>query len=202
MRKHWKLSYAKRVVKEKVWKEKKKTKKKIVDKHLREIIDSSFQQSTIFKIMTTKKFASTFRSNIEIEYLFRHSKNDVDNMFSTLKHCDSKFVIEIYFANALLKQKFFFFWTEILKIFNEFLNKNYANAISICVWCFLKILFFSFTLKILKVFWYWFLWIFWNFANKTQSCWFYLLYWYCFLYIENQRIERENNCNTFALSKR
>ena len=82
---------------------KKKNEKKIVDKHFREIIDSSFQQSTIFKIMTTKKFASTFRLNVEIEYLFRHSKNNVDNMFSILKHRDFKFVIETCFANALLK---------------------------------------------------------------------------------------------------
>ena len=81
----------------------KKNEKKIVDKHFREIIDSSFQQSTIFKIMTIKRFALTFRSNVEIEYSFRHSKNDVDNMFSTLKHRNFKFIIKICFANALLK---------------------------------------------------------------------------------------------------
>ena len=84
-------------------KKRKKRKKKIVDKHFREIIDSSFQQSTIFKIMITKEFASTFRSNVEIEYFFRHSKCDVDNMFSILKHRDSRFVIETCFASTLLQ---------------------------------------------------------------------------------------------------
>ena len=172
-------------------KRKKKRKKKFVDKHFREIIDSSFQQSTIFKIMTTKRFASTFRLNVEIEYSFRHSKNDVDNMFSILKHRDSKFVIETCFANALLQWKFFFFWTKILKFFNEFLNKNYANAMIICVWCFLKVSFLSFILKILKIFWYWFLWIFWNLANKTQSCWFHLLYWYCFYALKINALKKK-----------
>ena len=130
--------------------------------------------------MTTKKFTSTFRSNVEIEYSFRHSKNNVDNMFSILKYHDSKFVIETCFANTLLQWKFFFFWTKILKIFNEFLNKNYANAMIICVWYFLKIFENFFYFKNFEKFWYWFSWNFWNFANKTQSCWFYLLYWYCF----------------------
>ena len=88
--------------KKKLKKEKRK-REKIVDKYFREIIDSSFQQSTIFKIITTKKFASTFRLNVEIEYSFRHLKNDINNMFSILKHRDFKFIIETCFANALLK---------------------------------------------------------------------------------------------------
>ena len=130
--------------------------------------------------MTTKRFASTLRLNVEVEYSFRHSKSDVDNMFSTLKHRDSRFVTEACSASALLQWRFFFFWTKILEIFNELLSRSYADAMIICAWCFLKVPFLPFILEILEVFWYWLLWIFWNFANKAQSCWFHLLYWYCF----------------------
>ena len=141
--------------------------------------------------MTTKGFASTLRSNVEAEYPSRHPKRDVDNMFSTLKHRDSRFATEACSASALLQWRLFFFWTKILKIFNELLSKSYAGAMVICAWCFLKVFFLPFTLEILRVFWYWLLWIFWNFASKAQSCWFHLLYWYCSYALKTNALREE-----------
>ena len=141
--------------------------------------------------MSTKIFASTFRSNIEIEYFFRHSKCNVDNMFSILKHRDLKFVIKTCFANALLQWKIFFFWTKILKILNEFLNKNYANAIIICVWCFLKKKILSFILRILKIFDIDFFDFFEILRTKRNHINFYLLYWYCFYALKINALKKK-----------
>ena len=111
--------------------------------------------------------------------------------FSILKHCHSKFALKTCFTIAQLHWKFFFFWTKIWKIFNEFLSKRYMNAKWYRTWYFLKIFFLSFVFEILRVFWYEFQWIFWNFTIKTFTCCFYLLHWYCFYALKINALKKK-----------
>ena len=83
-----------------------------------------------------------------------------------------------------------FFWTKILKNFNEFLSRNYANAMIICVWCFFEKIFSFFYFWNFENFWYWFFWFFEILRTKRHQIILFIVL-ILFQCIENQRIEKK-----------
>ena len=180
-------------------KREKKTKWKIVDKQFHEVIDSLSLQSTILHIMTTKKFASTFR----------WSRKCISSFESWCWHLDFRFwnivIRNLHWEQILRVRKHMRNFFSFESKFERFLMNSWTN--DTCAHCDIahdiswKFLFFLLSLR----FWKFLTWASMSFLrllNQDTLMLFLFTVLILLLCIENQRIERKNNYNTFALSKR